>query len=180
MSEDLPDLETIDPTTPHYRCRQRRRGRRVVRGPVDRRPVPLLVGPDLDRRDEPLGSLDLRRRAGGRHRGRGHQPVAVVVGSGGKWIRVAGCAPPEVGARRHAPRRGRGRVIVGVALALVVVLVSGAIGFAIESNSHSNPQSQANPLPLIPGGTTSPTPSTVPGAGVSHDPNRRALSWIVV
>ena len=181
MSEDLPDLETIDPTTPHE-------------------PLPATSAWAPGWYADPWTAGQYRYWSGQTWTGETNRwgpstsDAAPAAGNTGAatnpWPSLSApaasgygwpAAPaPEVAPADDAPRRGRGRVIVGVALALVVVLVSGAIGFAIESNSHSNPQSQANPLPLIPGGTTSPTPSTVPGAGVSHDPNRRALSRIVV
>jgi hypothetical protein len=107
----------------------------------------------------------------------------------------SGYSPPFAAANAGAapaapPLRGRGPLIAGISALVVAVLLSGAIGFAIESNSHSSSTSQSpsatpfNPAPFIPTpttpnlGTTSPT--TIPPSAISHDPDRHVLSDIVV
>jgi hypothetical protein len=71
---------------------------------------------------------------------------------------------PDAGPRRRA-------AVVAAIVALVAVLVaSGAIGYAINANSHSDSTVQVTPP------TTAPAPTTtVPGAIVSRDPDRQVL-----
>ena len=86
------------------------------------------------------------------------------------------------------PRRRRGPLIAGVTVLVVAVLVSGAIGFAIDSRSHSKSRSAAvapftpgtfAPLPTNPGGSVA-TPTTIPKSAISHDPDRHVLADVVV
>ena len=182
MSEDLPDLEPIDLTTPPNRCRA------IVPAwapgwyadPWTAGQYRYWSGQTWTGETNRWGPSTADAAAGARARPTDPWPsLSAPAASGYGW--------PAATARRSRARRRRaassvaGASIVGIALAVVVVLLSGAIGFAIESSSHSNPQSQANPLPFDSRRhDESRLPPTVPGAGVSHDPNRRALSRIVV
>jgi hypothetical protein len=113
--------------------------------------------------------------------------MSTPVSSGYGWP----TAPdPDVASVSGPPRRRKGPVIAGVAALVVAVLISGSIGFAIDAHSHkkANAQSPSLQFPFGPGVTApTPTPSpspspttTVPGAGVSHDPDRQVLGSIVV
>ena len=95
-----------------------------------------------------------------------------------------GTAPGEPQVRRR-----RGPMIAGVTALAVVVLLSGAIGYAIDSRSHSSKSpSAAAPFvpgpfiasPSTPGGSATTTPTTIPPGAISHDPDRHALANIVV
>ncbi len=88
-----------------------------------------------------------------------------------------------------APRRGRGPLIAGITALVVAVLIAGAIGFAIDSHSHSKSTAQspsASPLtpfvpsPSTPGSSTTTPSTTVPRSAISRDPDRRALATVVV
>jgi hypothetical protein len=68
------------------------------------------------------------------------------------------------------PTRRRGTVVAAVVALVAVLVASGAIGYAINANSHSGSAVQVTPPT-----TTSPTPTTVPGAIVSKDPDRAVL-----
>jgi hypothetical protein len=70
-----------------------------------------------------------------------------------------------------APRR-RAAIVAAVVALVAVLVASGAIGYAINANSHSSSAVQVTP----PSNTT--TPTTVPGAVVSHDPDREVLSGL--
>ncbi len=105
--------------------------------------------------------------------------LSTPISSGYGWP----SAPSPPAAPVVGPRQRRGPMIAGVTALVVAVLLSGAIGYAIDSHDHSksNPPSPSIGFPAAPGGSSSATaPTTVPGAGVSHDPDRQALGGLVV
>jgi hypothetical protein len=89
---------------------------------------------------------------------------------------------PDVAPAARLPRRRRGSMIAGVTALVVAVLLSGAVGYALDSHSRSKPNAQtpATAFPSTPGGTSSNAAPTVPRAAVPHDPDRQALSTLVV
>jgi hypothetical protein len=94
-----------------------------------------------------------------------------------------GTEEDDVASGYVAPRR-RGPIIAGAIAVALLLLVSGVVGYAINSNSHSNNDASSAPgitLPPIsvPGGASTPstTPSTAPA---STDPDRAVLGHLVV
>jgi hypothetical protein len=73
-----------------------------------------------------------------------------------------------------APRRSRGTIVAAVIALIAVLVASGAIGYAINSNSHD-----AGAVRVTPGPSTT-GPSTTSPAPQSTDPDRRLLGDIVV
>jgi len=69
-----------------------------------------------------------------------------------------------------APPRRRGTVVAAIVALVAVLVASGAIGYAINANSHSGSAVEVTPPTTAP-----PTPTTVPGAIVSKDPDREVL-----
>ena len=69
-----------------------------------------------------------------------------------------------------APRR-RAAVVAGIVALVAVLVASGAIGYAINANSQSSSSLQVTPPTNAP-----TTPTTVPGAVISRDPDRQVLS----
>lgn len=183
MSEDLPDLEPIDVASPYqanpptgtwapgwyadpwtagqyrYWSGQTWTGETNRWGPSNANA--LRTPGEADAATDPWPSM------------------STPISSGYGW--PAAPSPPAAPAGGLPPRRGP--MIAGVTALVVAVLLSGAIGYAIDSHDHSksNTSSPSTVFPAAPGGSSSnAAPTTVPGAGVSHDPDRQALETLVV
>jgi hypothetical protein len=91
----------------------------------------------------------------------------------------AGYGVPAVPLHESGPDaapRGRGAMVAGIIALVAVLVASGAIGYAINANSHAGSSVQVTPPTTTPPATAGPTPTTVPGAIVSRDPDRRVLN----
>jgi Protein of unknown function (DUF2510) len=98
------------------------------------------------------------------------------MASGYGWPAAPTAATEAAPAYQDAPK-SRGPIVVGTVALIAVLLISGAVGYAIDSRSHSKksvsaitPPSTASPS------TTTPTPTTIPGP---VDPDRHTLTGLV-
>ena len=111
-------------------------------------------------------------------------PAQTTVTAIAPWPATASPAAPspfEVG----APDGGtpsRGPMVAGVIALVVLLLVSGAVGFAINSHSHSKRAAVLVPGPITPSPSPSPTtaPSSQPPVSKSTDPDSGVLGDLVV
>ena len=78
--------------------------------------------------------------------------------------------------------RRRGPVVAGIVALVIVLLASAAVGYAINSRSHSKSSVSVAPNPTVPGATTPSTagPSSPPGRVANPDPDQRVLNGLVV
>ena len=102
-------------------------------------------------------------------------PASPSVASGYGWPTTAATdATPGFAPR---PPSRRAPIVIGVIALVVVLLVSGVIGYAI--NSHAHEKAAVNVLPT-PSTLPSASPTTPNTAPASTDPDRRALTKLVV
>ena len=105
-------------------------------------------------------------------------PSPVAGGYG--WPDQSAAGAAATGARPASRRRGP--IVAGVVALVIVLIASGAVGYAINSHSHSKRAVNVVPGITTPGnGTPSTVPPTSPPGRLAHpDPDRAALNGLGV